>query len=299
MFGQATVADAKLEAWLDLLRQAEPTTRRGALIERNLRDDANVCPALQQDLRDFVAAQSPAATPDDAAEQYERFLQDLHQDGPPCQHPDNIVNQIPTAPPPRLARSVDGDAFLKYNYLPANNRKVPRYHRASPSVKTKIRLRELQRRGVQTAALRGSIGRSVVFATSDSVATRYQAGTLAADGVRDRLGLDDPVPYGRDQFMVIYVYEVARVADGAFYRPTVLDAGWKGSAIAFLPSPPGPARPGQTQDLATGLPAEPEVLHAVFPAAQVQEIVVAGPLTQDPSNHYKTVRLAAVAAASP
>ena len=98
--------------------------------------------------------------------------------------------------------------------------------------------------------------------------------------------------------MVIYVYEADRVADGAFYRPTVLDAGWKGSAIAFLPSPPGPARPGQTQDLATGLPAEPEVLHAVFPAAQVQEIVIAGPLTQDPSNHYKTVRLAAVAAAS-
>jgi len=299
MFGQPTVADAKLQAWLDLLRQAEPTTRRGALIERNLRDDANVCPALQQDLRDFVAAQSPAATPDDAAEQYERFLQRLHQNRPPCQHPDNVVNQVSAPPFPRLARSVDGDAFLKYNYLPANNRKVPRCHRASPSVKTKIRLRELQRRGIETAALRGSIGRSVVFATSDTVVTRYQARTLDADGVRDRLGLDDSVPYGRDQFMVIYVYEAARVADGAFYRPTVLDAGWKGSAIAFLPSPPGPARPGQTQDLATGLPAEPEVLHGVFPAAQVQEIVIAGPLTQDPSNHYKTVRLAAVAAPSP
>lgn len=299
MFGQPTVSDAKLQAWLDLLRQAESVSRRGALIERNLRDDANVCPALQQELRDFVAGQSPAATPDDAAEQYERFLQDLHQDGPPCQHPDNIVNQIPTAPLPRLARSVDGDAFLKYNYLPANNRKVPRYHRASPSVKTKIRLRELQRRGVQTAALRGSIGESVVFATSDRVATGYQAGTLVADGVRDRLGLDDPVPYGQDQFMVIYVYEAARVADVAFYRPTVLDAGWKGSAIAFLPSPPGPARPGQTQDLATGLPAEPEVLHAVFPASQVEEIVIAGPLTQDPSKHYRTVRLAATGAVSP
>jgi len=299
MFGQATVADAMLQTWLDLLRQAEPTTCRGALIERNLQDDANVCPSLQQELRDFVAAQPPAVTPDDADDQYERFLRRLHQNRPPCQHLDNVGNKIPTPPFPRLARSVDGDAFLKYNYPATNNRKVPRYHRASPSVKTKIRLRELQRRGVQTDALRGSIGKSVVFATSDRVATRYQAGTLAADGVRDRLGLDDPGPYGRDQFMVIYVYEAARVADGAFYRPTVLDAGWKGSAIAFLPSPPGPARPGQTQDLATGLPAEPEVLHAVFPASQVEEIVIAGPLTQDPSKHYKTVRLAATAAVSP
>jgi hypothetical protein len=188
---------------------------------------------------------------------------------------------------------------LKYNYLATSNRKVPRYHRASPPVKTKIRLRELQKRGIQTAALRGSIGRSVVFATSDDVVTRYQAGTVDADGARDRLGLDDAGTYGRDQFMVIYVYEAARVADGIFYRPTVLDAGWKGSAIAFLPSPSGPARPGQTQDLATGLPAEPEVLHAVFPAAQVQEIVIAGPLTKDPSSNYKTVRLAAPAAATP
>jgi hypothetical protein len=299
MFGPSTVADAKLQAWLDLLRQAEPATRRGALTERNLRDDVNVCPALQQELRDFVAAQPPAAMPDDASQQYDRFLQDLHQNRPPCQHPDNAGNQMSITPFPRLARSVDGDAFLKYNYLATNNRKVPRYHRASPPVKTKIRLRELQKRGTQAAALRGSIGRSVVFATSDDVVTRYQAGTLNADGLRNRLGLDDASPYGRGQFMVIYVYEAARVADGTFYRPTVLDAGWKGSAIAFLPSPPGPARPGQTQDLATGLPAEPEVLHAVFPAAQVQEIVIAGPLTGDPSSNYKNVRLAAPATASP
>jgi hypothetical protein len=111
MFGQPTVADAKLQAWLDLLGQAEPATRRGDLIERNLRDDANVCPALQHELRDFVAAQSPAAMPDDAAQQFDRFLQDLHQNRPPCQHPDNVVNQMPTVPIPRLAPSVDGDAF--------------------------------------------------------------------------------------------------------------------------------------------------------------------------------------------
>jgi hypothetical protein len=42
-----------------------------------------------------------------------------------------------------------------------------------------------------------------------------------------------------------------------------------------------------------------DLLSQAEPTTQVQEIVVAGPLTQDPSNHYKTVRLAAVAVASP
>ncbi|MCY2994633.1 MAG: hypothetical protein NTY19_43245 [Planctomycetota bacterium] len=110
--------------------------------------------------------------------------------------------------------------------------------------------------------------------------------------MRDRLGLDDRYSFGRGQFMVVYMYGADRVTGGECYRPTVFDAGWKASAIAFLPSAPGPAQPGRTQDLATGSPSEPEVLHAVFPAAEVEACVVLGPLTNDPPETYKSVRLA-------
>lgn len=292
MFGQQIGDDERTQAWLALLRQAEPETRRGELAARNLLDDGNVCAALQKGLLDFIASEPPTATPDAAAEQYDRFLQRLHQAVPPCRHPDNSANQLPNAPFLRLARAVDGDAFVKYNYLPTNKRKVPRAHRARPAVKTKIRLREIAKRGVRLGALRGMIGKSVAFASSDDLAERHRSGTMPVEEMRDRLGLDDPARFGRDRFMVIYVYGADRVADGMFFRPTVLDAGWKGSAIAFLPSPGGPARPGRTQDLATGQRAEPEVLHAVFPAAEVEACLVGRRLTRDPSATYKSVRLA-------
>ena len=109
--------------------------------------------------------------------------------------------------------------------------------------------------------------------------------------MRDRLGLDDAGPFGRDGFMVLYVYRAERVPEDRFFRPTVLDAGWRGASIAFLPSPPGLAQPGRTQNLATGEPAEPEVLHAAIAAAEVEECLIAGPLTQDPPDAYKAIRL--------
>lgn len=52
MFGQPIAVPSKTGIWLEMLRQAEPKTRRGELMVRNLREDANVCPALQQQLRD-------------------------------------------------------------------------------------------------------------------------------------------------------------------------------------------------------------------------------------------------------
>lgn len=299
MFGQPIAVPSKIESWLEMLRQAEPNTRRGELMVRNLREDANVCPALQQQLRDFVAAEPVAATADEAAEQVERFLQTVHQDHPPCQHPDNTANRLAKAPFARLARSVDGDAFLKYNYLSTNKRKVPRHHRAKPALKAKIRLRELDNHGIPIADLRGSIGGSVVFATSSDIVDRQRAKALDADLIRDRLGLDDSGSFGQGQFMVIFLYDATRVADGQFYRPTVLDAGWKSSAIAFLPSSASPPQPGRTQHLATGQPAEPEVLHAVFPAAEIEECVIAGPLQRNPADNYKAIRLGTGAIPAP
>lgn len=37
--------------------------------------------------------------------------------------------------------------------------------------------------------------------------------------------------------------------------------------------------------------AEPEVLHAVFPAAQIQAYDVVGPLQEDPPSTYRSIRL--------
>ena len=82
MFGQPNV-DSKIRNWLELLGQADPETRRGELMVRNLLEDANVCPALQQQLRDFVAAEPAAGIPDQAAEQFQRFLQETRQPDPP------------------------------------------------------------------------------------------------------------------------------------------------------------------------------------------------------------------------
>ncbi len=295
MFGR-DVDDKGMEGWLDLLRQAEPETRRGELVARNLLEDANVCSALHGLLNGFLDGETIATTPDDAARQYDRFPETLAESGAPCQHPENTANQLPGAPFEQLARAVDGNAFVKYNYLPTNKRKVPRHHRASPAVKTKIRLRELATRGVRIEDLRGSIGKDVVFATSHNIAMENQRGAVSVDEMRDRLGLDDAGPFGRDGFMVIYVYGAHRVSEGRFYRPTVLDAGWKGAGIAFLPSPPNIAQPdiaqpGRTQNLATGEPAEPEVLHAAIAAAEVEVCLIAGPLTQNPPETYKAIRL--------
>jgi hypothetical protein len=52
------------------------------------------------------------------------------------------------------------------------------------------------------------------------------------------------------------------------------------------------AQPGRTQDLQTGVRAEPELLHRAFPAAEVLECLVIGPFREDPPVDYKTVRLA-------
>ncbi|MCY2994634.1 MAG: hypothetical protein NTY19_43250 [Planctomycetota bacterium] len=172
MFGNPTAGDTNLEVWLDQLRQAESATSRGAIMHRNLREDANVCAANQQDLRKFVPDQPMPREPDEAARQYEIFLEQLHRGGHPFRQPENAGNRLPAVPFPRLARSVAGDAFLTHNFFPTNKRKVPRYHRAKPAVKAKVRLRELAHKGIRIADLRGTIGKSVVFAASANVIDR-------------------------------------------------------------------------------------------------------------------------------
>jgi hypothetical protein len=96
VFGRPTARDAKLQFWLDQLRQADPATRRGALIHRNLLEDANVCAAYQREFRDFVAAQPTPSTPDETARQYETFLQQLFEDG----HPAGARRTLRTGCPP-------------------------------------------------------------------------------------------------------------------------------------------------------------------------------------------------------
>ena len=73
MFGEHDVDDRSMDTWLDLLRQAEPETRRGELVVRNLLDDANVCAGLRKLLFDFVGGETVATTPEDTVRQYEQF----------------------------------------------------------------------------------------------------------------------------------------------------------------------------------------------------------------------------------
>jgi hypothetical protein len=158
------------------------------------------------------------------------------------------------------------------------------------SVRPKLRLDEIRKLGLTPSQLTGDIGGAVVFATSAEIADQRSRDEINDHNVRDRLGLDDP-RFGQDRFMVLYTYVADRVPDDEFYRPTVFDAGWSDTSAAFLPSRPGTAIPGRTQDLTTGEPAELEVLHRTFPADQVEEFVVLGPLTGNPPDDYKPVRL--------
>lgn len=190
----------------------------------------------------------------------------------------------------RLSRVVDGDAFIKFNFFPGNKRRVPRRYRGKTSVRSKVRLDEIRIRGLTASQLHRNIGGPVVFTSSAEIADRRGRNEISDNDVRNRLGLDDP-RFGRDRFMVAYIYAAARVPGDECYRPTVLDAGWSAVSAAFLPSEPGIAKPGRTQDLSTGEAAEPEVVHRTFPAKEVEHVMVLGPLTTDPPDNYKARRL--------
>ena len=299
MFGNPVPDDEKVANWLDQFRRSEPTSQRGALVHENLLQDANVCGADQRTFMDFIAAQPTPATPEAAARQYEAFLAQRDAGGTPCLREDNQANHLSARPSSRLARVVGGEAFMKYNFYATNKRKVPRRHRAPVTVQTGVRLRQLKKKGVQTANLQRDIGGPVVFATSADIADRQRQGEVSADDVRNRLGLDDSLRFGRGQFMVVYEYAADRVPGQKFARPTVLDADWSDVSAAFLPSVSGPAQAGRTQDLATGLAAEPEVLHRSFPANEVETCDVLGPLANDPPDDYRTVRLAGMTGGTP
>ncbi len=49
--------------------------------------------------------------------------------------------------------------------------------------------------------------------------------------------------------------------------------------------------PALQTELEAFVSREPEVLHAVFPAAQIQACDVVGPLQEDPPNNYRSIRL--------
>jgi hypothetical protein len=292
MFGGPTPSGGKLSIWLDQFQQSEPATQRGALVHLNLLEDGNVSEPHQRALYEHVESQPPVSTPEEAARLYDRFLCELGSRGPVCTQPNNAKNRIGGVPFARLSRVVGGDAFMKYNFYATNKRKVPQRHRSTRAVQTKVRLEQIRKKGVQFDRLRGNIGGAVVFASGVEILERHKRNEIEADGVRNRLGLDDVGRFGRDGFMVGYVYDAGRAPGGEFFRPTVLDAGWADVSAAFLPSEEGSARPGRTQDLSTGDRAEPEVLHRSFPANEVEACQILGPLADDPPDAYKSVRLA-------
>jgi hypothetical protein len=290
MFGEKISRGPKVDGWLEQLRQAEPGMQRGELVHHNLRTDANVCDAHQRALLDYVDSRAGVVTHSEAADLFADCLSQLCATEPICTQADNSANRLATAPFDRLSRIVDGDSFVKYNLLPGSKRRVPRRFRGKTSVRSKVRLDEIRKLGLTASRLRGNIGGSVVFASSAEIADRRSRDEINDNDVRNRLGLDDP-RFGRDRFMVAYIYAADRVPGDEFYRPTVLDAGWSAVSAAFLSSEPGTAKPGRTQDIGTGEPAEPEVLHRTLLAQEVENVMVLGPLTTDPPDNYKAVRL--------
>jgi hypothetical protein len=110
------------------------------------------------------------------------------------------------------------------------------------------------------------------------------------DETRDRLGLDDPSRFGREECLVFFVYGQERIPQPGAVRPTVLDAGGP-MAAAWLPSDAAYHATGMTQNLADGSRAAPEVLHRPFPAAEVADLKASAPLQNDPSVEYRARRL--------
>ncbi|MCH8286025.1 hypothetical protein IIB79_05780 [candidate division KSB1 bacterium] len=146
--------------------------------------------------------------------------------------------------------------------------------------------------GFDISKLRKGIGHRPVWATRDEALKSADGSTISSDDLRDSLGLDDRLRYGAGKRMACYIYSSERVPDEAFYRPTVLDTGWHGAAVAFLPSDPTVHETGITQHLQTGDGCAPEVIHDPFAANEVERVGVTEPLANDPATGYRAIRLA-------
>jgi hypothetical protein len=287
MFGMPTDPNSKAGRWLEKLADAEVDTRLGALVCKNLREDSNVCPEYENAVNQRLETRDEPATPAEAVTAYKALLDHLKSTGNTFDGPHNSGNGLSPVPFPRLGRVVTLPDFMVYNIF--GGRALPIHY--LDGVGKRIAQSQIAKVAPSPKDLRMNIGGATVFAAPEG----NLSGTTDADEMRNRLGLDDDARFGRGRSMVFESYEASRVPGSQCYRPTVLDAGWSPSSGAFLPHTGGTSvTHGWTQDLRTGDQGVPEVIHAPFPASEMEGFEVLGPCVEDPPADYRSKRLGTV-----
>jgi hypothetical protein len=285
MFGQdGDTHSEKESAWLDALRSVSPPHNDswGALVAANFLEDKNTAPARAAVFRQAIESAERATSADEAERVLQNALGEMNRSENRFDSANNAACRLASVPFDQLARAVDVKSFGKYN-LDATESDLRDKGR-------RMHLAKRIREGMITPTdLRRDVGgQNGVWATdAQSVCGRGTDPQQAAD-IRDRLGLDDPYRFGEGEPMIILSYSADRI-QGAAYRPTVVDAGGFVSA-AWLPSSPADAT-GFTQDLRTGQPSCPEIIHKPFEAKKVTALVATEGCATRPATGYRQERL--------
>ena len=289
MFGDSALDSPKETRWLALLEKAESSQNPqwGLLVAKNLREDSNVPSGRAQPFRDYLQAQPEAQSPDEAVRLLRSAVDELRRNGPTFVSDANSACRLSEPPFGQVARAVDIKSFGEHNLgLSA---------RALRKASFRSHVAERVRGGyVSASVLKGNVGSpNGVWATDAQEIVGDSADPLDAHEVRDMLGLDDMGRFGRAEHVVFFSYGSGQIPDGAAYRPTVLDAAVSPMAAAWFPSDASTQEMGFTQDLATGQPTCPEIIHRPFPANEISALDASEALSTDPSTNYRTVRLGA------
>jgi hypothetical protein len=283
VFGESTT-DPTETAWLAELRSYayRSNDQWGEKVAENLENDSNVPEPRSERFRQGVRDAGPPASPADPRQVFETVLDALNRKGLTFDSTENAPCLVSLSPDlERLGRVVDLAGFVEHNVKPS------RKQLTDPSFIENVVAR-LETGKVGVNELERDVGsRDGVWATTEDTLRNPSGPADDADSLRDRLGLDDPVRFGAGKRMVILFYSGDAVPDRALWRPTVLDVGSDISAAAWMPSDGAADPTGFTQDLATGERGGPEVLHRTFPARDIADLSVTGPLTRDPATDYR------------
>lgn len=285
MFGSLTAASLALGIWLNQLKQAEPNTKRGALIAKNLEEDPSVPKARRDKFCKLIETEGSSANGEEAGKVYRHVLKEMDAQGYGFDSNHNAENRRDRTVLPNMGRAVDIVSFISYNLggvtLPVKAR--------SPAFQETV-ANAIKAGHVAVGDLHGDVAGKCAWAADAGVFRDASGGLQNADDTRDRLGLDDPTRFGPGKRMVSFFYSADKLHSQYIWRPTVLDAGWHPAAGAFLPSDPD-GDVGKTQNLRTGASDADEIIHQPFPANTVDSLDVSDMLKNEPSTGYRDIRI--------
>jgi len=287
MFGQeGDTHTVKESAWLDAMRSVSPPHNDswGVLVAANFREDKNTAPARAAVFRQAIESAERTTSADEANKVLHNALGEVNRPENRFDSASNDACRLGSVPFDQLARAVDVKNFGE-RILQATGMNLRQKDR-------RVHLAARVRAGTITPAdLGGDVGgQNGVWATdAHSVCGKGTDPQQAAD-IRDRLGLDDPDRFGEGEPMIVLSYQADKIPDNAVYRPTVVDAGGFAVSAAWLPSSPADAT-GFTQDLRTGQPSCPEIIHKPFQARQVASLTAMEGFATGPATGYRQERL--------